>query len=182
MYYPSKKDFTVKAEQGNLIPVYKEILADMETPVSAFIKINTGDYSYLLESVEGGEKIGRYSFLGSDPSLVFKSKGLDIEVVENKHASKFKTTCDPLIELKKILARYKFVPVKGLPRFCGGLVGYLSYDMVRFFEELPDNNTDDLDMDDSVFVLTDTILIFDRVIHTIKVVSNAHVTGSASRP
>lgn len=181
MYYPSKKDFIAKAEQGNLIPVYKEILADMETPVSAFMKINTGDYSYLLESVEGGEKIGRYSFLGSDPSLVFKSKGLNIEVVENKHTSKFKTTSDPLIELKKILARYKFVPVKGLPRFCGGLVGYFSYDMVRFFEELPDNNPDDLDLDDSVFVLTDTILIFDRVSHTIKVVSNAHVTGSASR-
>lgn len=181
MYYPSKKDFIRKAKKGNLIPVYKEIMADMETPVSAFIKIDRGSYSYLLESVEGGEKIGRYSFLGSCPSLIFKNKGRQIEITDNSHVQRFITRHDPLSELKKIVSRYKFVPVKGLPRFCGGLVGYLGYDMVRFFEKLPDTNPDDLNLSDSVFVLTDTILIFDHINRTIKVVSNAQVTGSASR-
>lgn len=181
MYYPSKKDFIKKAQKGNLIPVYREIMADMETPVSAFVKINRDNYAYLLESVEGGEKIGRYSFLGSYPSLVFKSKGRQIEIVRNHQIERFITQHDPLYELKKILKPYKFIPVKGLPRFCGGLVGYLGYDIVRFFEKLPDNNPDDLNLHDSIFILTDTILIFDHLNHTIKVVSNAYVRGSATK-
>ncbi|MBN1353786.1 MAG: anthranilate synthase component I [Candidatus Omnitrophica bacterium] len=180
MYYPSKKEFLRLSKKGNLIPVYREILADFETPLSAFMQIDDGEFSYLLESVEGGEKIARYSFLGSRPSLVFKSKGREITIIEGKRKRVFNTKKDPLTEIKDIMARFTFVPVKGLPRFSGGLVGYIGYDVVKFFEKLPDKNKDTLGLPDSTFVLTDTILIFDHVDHKIKVVSNAFVDGSPS--
>lgn len=179
-YTPSKKEFISLAKKGNLIPVFRDITADLETPVSAFMKIDRGDYSFLLESVEGGEKIARYSFLGSVPSLVFRSKGRDIEISEEGKTRRFTTSTDPLDEMRRLLDRYKFVHTAGLPRFCGGLVGFMGYDMVRFFEELPSKNPDELKVPDSVFLLTDTILIFDHVKHKIKVVSNAHVEGDPS--
>lgn len=172
---PDKKEFIKLAKHGNLIPVYAEIEADLLTPVSAFLRIKGRGYSYLLESVEGEEKLARYSFLGSDPSLVFKSTGRQIEIKEYGRVRRYKTDKDPLFEIKNIMAGYSFVPVKGLPRFCGGLVGYIGYDMVRFFENIPDKNLVGLDLPDSVFVLTDTILIFDHVMHKIKIVSNAYI-------
>ena len=174
MYYPSLKEFIKKAKEGNLIPVYQEILADFETPVSAFTKIDTGNYAYLLESAERGEGLGRYSFLGSNPSLIFKSKGKRVEIIKDGKKEVRKVS-DPLIALKKLMAQYKFVKVKGLPRFVGGMVGYLSYDMARVFERLPDENPDDLNLPDAIFLLTDTILIFDHLEHKIKVISNAHI-------
>ncbi|MDD5746489.1 MAG: anthranilate synthase component I [Candidatus Omnitrophica bacterium] len=179
MYHPSCEEFKRLSKKGNLIPVYRELLADLETPVSAFMKIDNDAYAYLLESVEGGEKIGRYSFLGCNPSLVFKSKGRDIELLKKKNgrfrSTRFTAEQDPLQEIKKIMQGYRFVDVAGLPRFCGGLVGYISYDTVRFFESIPDKNPDDLNLADCTFVLTDTILIFDHVSHTIKIVSNAFI-------
>jgi len=179
MYYPSKKEFIKLAKKGNLIPVYREILADFETPLSAFRKIDRSNYSFLLESVEGGERLARYSMLGSNPSLVFSSKGNKITIKEGNDIKSFVTGSDPIEELKNIFKRYRFVGVKGLPRFCGGFVGFLGYDMVRFIEDLPDKNKDDLKLPDSVFMLTDTLLIFDHVDHKIKIVSNVHVTGNA---
>lgn len=180
MYYPSLKEFIRKSKRGNLIPVYKEILADFETPVSAFTKIDTGDYAYLLESAERGEKLGRYSFLGSNPSLIFKSKGRRVEII-SEGKKKIQEVFDPLITLKKLMADYKFVKVKGLPRFVGGMVGYLAYDMVRFFEEIPDENPDDLNLPDAIFLLADTLLIFDHLEHKIKVISNAYVKKSPKK-
>lgn len=177
-FVPSKEEFIKLSKKGNLIPVYKEISADLETPVSAFTKIDKSDYSFLFESVEGGEKIARYSFLGTAPSLIFKSKGNCIEITEDGKSHGFSAPLDPLFEMKKILDRYKFVPREGLPRFCGGLVGYMGYDTVNFFEELPSKNPDDLNLPDAVFMLTDTILIFDHINHTIKVVSNAHIKNN----
>lgn len=174
-FIPSKEEFIKLSKKGNLIPVYKEISADLETPVSAFIKIDRGNYSFLFESVEGGEKIARYSFLGNGPSLIFRSKKDSIEITEDGRTQRFKTQHDPLFEMKKVLERYKFVPIEGLPRFCGGLVGYMGYDMINFFEELPTKNPDDLGLPDAIFLLTDTILIFDHVNHSIKVVSNAYI-------
>jgi len=165
MYYPNKDEFIKLSKKGNLIPVYAEILADLETPLSAFMKISDGKYSYLLESVEGGENIARYSFIGANPSLVFKSAG----------------KVDPLSEIKELMAQYKFVPLKGLPRFCGGMVGYLSYDAVRFFEKIPDKNKDELNIPLALFVMTDTFLIFDHVNHTIKIVVLAHTEKNASQ-
>ena len=185
MYYPTKKEFKKLSKKGNLIPVYRELLADMETPVSAFKKIDTGEYSYLLESVEGGEKIGRYSFLGSNPSLLLKVKGNIVELFEKKGIEfKRKTYTlkkDPLDEIKNIIDQYKFVEVPGLPRFCGGLVGYMSYDIVRYFENIPDSNPDDPGLPDAEFVLTDTILIFDHVAHKIKIVSNVHIQDKSDK-
>ena len=180
MHYPDKKEFIKLSKKGNVIPVYREILADFETPLSAFAKVDEGEFSYLLESVEGGEKIARYSFLGSKPSLVFMSKGQNITILKGKKKKTFKARKDPLQEIKNIMDEFTYVPVKGLPRFSGGLVGFMGYDVVRFFEKLPDMTKDDLKLPDSVFVLTDTILIFDHVDRKIKVISNAHVDKDAS--
>lgn len=181
MYYPSKEEFIELSKKGNLIPVYRNILTDFETPLSAFAKIDKSNYSFLLESVEGGERLARYSILGSNPSLIFSSKGNKITITEGKISSNFTSKSDPIDELKKILNRYKIVDVKGLPRFSGGLVGFFGYDMVRFIEKLPVKNPDDLNLPDCLFMLTDTLLIFDHVDHKIKVISNAHVDGDPAQ-
>jgi len=180
MYYPSLKEFLKLSDQGNLIPVYKEINADLDTPVSAFLKIKKGKFTFLLESVEGQEKIARFSFIGSKPSLVFKSKNKNIQIIypQQKRIKKFETKLSPLDEIKNIMKDYKTVTVAGLPRFYGGLVGYMGYDTVRFFENIPDKNPDDLKLPDSVFMLTDTILIFDHVNHTIKIVTNVMLANT----
>jgi anthranilate synthase component 1 len=182
VYYPDKEEFIRRSRSGNLVSVYREILADMETPVSAFKKINTGDYSFLLESVEGGERMARFSFLGSEVSLVIKSKGRTVEVIEDGRTRTItlEPGQDPLHVLKTQLNRFKWVPDPELPRFCGGAVGYIGYDTVRFFEDLPDTSADDLDLDDCLFVFTDTLLVFDHVKHKIKVLCNAQVNGDPS--
>lgn len=176
MIYPDFNEFKKLARKGNVIPVYKEILADLETPVSAFLKIDDGPYSYLLESVESQENIGRFSFLASHPSLVFESKNRTVTFSHFKKGYKssrsFQCSCAPLDELKKILAGYRFVSLQGLPRFCGGFVGYVGYDMVRFSEKIPDKNSDDIGTPDCVFMLSDTLMIFDHVNRKIKIVSN----------
>lgn len=177
MYFPSLEEFRIKSVRGNLVPVYREILADMETPVSALCKIDNGEHAFLLESVEGGENIAQYSFLGSNPSLTFWSKGNTVTIARNGEVEKKENVEDPLAELKKLMAEFRPVNVDGLPRFHGGAVGFLCYDMVRFFEKLPDSTSDDLQMPDCFFMLTDTILVFDHVNHKIKVVSNAHIDG-----
>jgi len=174
MFKPDFKEFLKLTRKGNVIPVYMEVNADLDTPVSAFLKIKQGDYSFLLESVEGQEKIARYSFLGTNPSLIFKSKGRKIEIIDvgrNKSRS-FITKETPLDEIKKIMQDFRSVELPGLPRFYGGLVGYMGYDTVRFFEKIPDKNKDTLGIPDTLFILTDTILIFDRLNHTLKIVSN----------
>jgi anthranilate synthase component I len=178
MYYPSKKEFMRLSKRANVVPVYREILADLLTPVSAFMKVQN-EYSYLLESVEGEEKMARFSFIGIEPSLIFKSKGKSVEIVKGKKKKTFLTD-SPLKEIAAIMKSFKPVSVKGLPRFSGGLVGYMGYDMVRFFEDLPDKNTDDLDVLDSVFVMADSHIIFDHSTHKIKVVVNAYMEGECS--
>ena len=175
MYTPNFDTFRALARQGNLIPVARQILADMETPVSAFRKIDSGNYAFLLESVEGGEKWGRYSFLGSNPSLVFRAKGPHLEVLRGEGREVLTDTQDPLAGLSKLLKGYRAVRVPELPRFTGGMVGYLSYDIVRHLERLPVQTKDDLDLPDALFLMTDTLLIFDNVTHRITVVSNAIV-------
>lgn len=186
MMIPQREEFLARARRGNLIPVYREILADRLTPVSAFEKLMAGSeasggngHAFLLESVEGGERIGRYSFLGSNPSLIFRSKGNVATVTEG---SRTRTVViapgdDPLTLLKEMLGRYTYVESPDLPRFCGGAVGFFGYDVVRFFENLPDSNPDELHVDDAYFLFTDTLLIFDHVRHRLKVVCNAHVTN-----
>ncbi|MFZ4859726.1 MAG: anthranilate synthase component I [Desulfuromonadaceae bacterium] len=176
MYLPDIETFATLAQHGNLIPVYREIMADMDTPVTAFKKLDDGQYSFLLESIEGGEKWGRYSFIGSTPSQIIRSKGNVIEIIRNGITTST-TAEDPLECIRTILARYNPVEVKGLPRFLGGAVGYLGYDMVRYFEHLPSCKPANLDAYDAYFLITDTIVIFDTVSQKIKVVSNAHLDG-----
>lgn len=176
MYFPTLTDFQTLTEKGNLIPVYREIMADMDTPVSAFRKLDDGRFSYLLESIEGGEKWGRYSFLGSSPSLIIRSKGNIVETIENGVTTS-QTVVDPLASIRDLLARFTPVEVEGLPRFFGGAVGYLGYDMVRYFENLPTEKPALIDAYDSYFLITDTIVIFDNMTQKIKVVSNAHLQG-----
>ncbi|GAB4415084.1 MAG: anthranilate synthase component I [Thermodesulfovibrionales bacterium] len=176
MVQPDLKEFKVLCSRGNLIPVYREVLADMDTPVSAFLKLG-GAPSFLLESVVGGEKWARYSFLGSRPSKVIRGWGKKIEIKEDgKNPIVFEAD-DPLDVLKKEVSQYSPVEVKGLPRFFGGLVGYIGYEMVRFFERVPEGKKEGLELPDMFFMVTDTILIFDSLKQRIKVVSNAHLNG-----
>lgn len=180
-YYPDKHEFAKRAKQGNLIPVYKEILADMETPVSAFKKIGKGNYSFLLESVEGGERMARFSFLGSGTNLVIKSKDRQAQIIRGAETETIELGngvpgCQDVLDvLKQELGRLNYVADPNLPRFCGGAVGFIGYDMVRFFEDLPDTTTDDLQLPDCTFIFTDTLLIFDHVKHRIRVLCNARV-------
>ncbi|UCH45075.1 MAG: anthranilate synthase component I [Nitrospiraceae bacterium] len=177
MLHPDLKEFKKKAKKGNLIPVYKEILADLETPLSAFLKLR-GKTGFLLESLEGGEKWARYSFIGSNPSVIIEGKGLDIKVKKGRNTTKLKAVNDPLEVVSAELNKYRPVITPGLPRFFGGFVGYIGYDVVRHFEELPDNNHTGLGLPDMFLMLTDTLVVFDNLTHTIKVISNAHVDGS----
>jgi len=163
MYYPALQDMESYARQGNLVPVYREIVADLETPVSAFLKINRGGNSFLLESVEGGERLARYSFIGTNPRKIITTMPQD--------------NADPLPLIAAELEKYHVVPVTGLPKFCGGAVGYLSYEAVTRFEKLPSPPFDTLNVPESLFMFVDTVLIFDHVTHKIKVLSHAHLNG-----
>ncbi len=163
MYYPELEEVKKLKKHGNLVPVYHEMVADLETPVSAYLKIAQGDYSFLLESVEGGERLARYSFIGTEPSLVIKT-GRENPV-------------DPLTLIEKEFQHYQPVPVSGLPRFHGGIVGYLSYEVARYFEKLPAPDNDPHGLPESVLMLADTLLVFDHLTHKIKIVSHAHLDG-----
>jgi anthranilate synthase component 1 len=178
MIHPDRESFKSFLSEGNLIPVYKEILADTDTPVSAAMKLG-GTPSFLLESVVGGEKWARYSFLGSRPSRVIKSRGNKIEIIDDATETKIFETEDPLEFIKREIIQYKPVSVLGLPRFYGGLVGYIGYDMVRYFESIPDEHRPGLELPDMFFMVSDTVVIFDNLKGKIKVVSNTHVKNKS---
>ena len=170
MYYPSLEEVQSHAGSANLVPVYREINADLETPVSAYLKVARGPYSFLLESVEGGERIARYSFIGTDPMEVIRTgPGEDLGAV------------DPLVPVERMLSKYRLADVDHLDKFNGGAVGYISYDAVRYFEKLPTPDTDPLDVPEAIFMMATTYLVFDHVRHKIKVVSHAHLDGDARR-
>ena len=167
MYYPTFEEVRQLADHGNLIPVYREIDADLETPVSAYLKVARPPYSFLLESVEGGERLARYSFIGTEPYSILKTGPgqPDGEV-------------DPIIPIKAEMDSYKLIPLPDLPRFHGGAVGYLAYDIVRYFEpRVPEPPRDPLALPEALFMFTDTLLVFDHLKHTIKVVSHIHLDG-----
>ena len=171
MYYPSLDEVKKLASKGNLIPIYREVPADLETPVSAYIKTAQGKYSFLLESVEGGAHWGRYSFMGTDPDEVFRSP--------NSQDGRAKE--DPLLAVEKEISKYKLVPVDGVPRFHGGAVGYLAWEAARYFEDLPSPEKDVLKLPEAIFMLVDTVLVFDHLRHKIKIVSHVHTGDDPSR-
>ncbi len=179
---PSREQIDQLFEQGDLVPVYRTLLADLETPVSVYMKLTqTGSVSFLLESVEGGERVGRYSFLGVNPKGVISVK--NGEVVRTLHGVTTSRPLnqgeDPLHAVEKEFGRVTPVRIEGLPRFIGGAVGMLSYDIVRYFERLPDTATHDLDVPDAAFMLIDTLVIFDHAKHQLIILANAHNTDGA---
>ena len=167
MYHPDLEEARLRRNEGNLMPVYREIVADLETPVSAFLKINRGGPSFLLESVEGGQRLARYSFIGTEPY-----KTLKVQLADN---------LNPLADIQKELAHFKVVPVEGLPRFYGGAVGYLSYETAAHFEKLPAPSADPLNLPEAFFMLSDTLLVFDHVTHSIKVLSHVRLDGNLEK-
>jgi anthranilate synthase component 1 len=175
MIAPTLADFRALAKSGKLVPIYREVFADLDTPVSAFRKIDEGPYSFLLESVEGGETWGRYSLLGSRPSLVFIARGDRCEIHEGGRVTA--GARHPLEELEDLLRRHQAVALPGLPRFCGGAVGYFGYDAVRWFERLPERAADDPRLPDAVFLFGDVVSVFDNLSHSLKVVTHARGGG-----
>ncbi len=175
-YRPSLEEFLAAPPQAPRAPIYRQLTADALTPVSAFRRIERGAPSFLFESVVGGERVGRYSFLGSEPFCIFEARGLEISVtdVASGH-SVTHMTADPLLELERLLARYMAAPAKGLPRFTGGAVGYAAYDAVRYIERLPNAPPDDRGLPDLLFALYDRMVLFDHIRKTVLVVAHARL-------
>jgi anthranilate synthase component 1 len=177
-YFPSFDDFSRLAKGNSVVPVYRQLVGDTLTPVSAFCKIQEGDWAFLFESVIGGERLGRYSFLGAGPFLRFQAFGQRV-VVETRTGDRWSRTetehPDPLRLLEEQLAGYRAPHVPGLPRFCGGAVGYAGYDAVRYVERLPNAPPDDRQLPDLCFAFYDRMVIFDHINKTIAVVAHAHI-------
>ena len=184
---PSFEEFSALTARGNLIPVRCEVLADLETPVSAFLKLGRAcpqNDAFLLESVEGGENLARYSFLGLSSRGFLKTQGRQAWLSFDGQTREIELNdgLDPLHVLQRALGAFQYVEVPGLPRFPGGAVGFLGWDLVRFFEKLPDAPPDDRQLPDCHLILTDTVLIFDAVRHTITVLNNAYVPAGGDVP
>jgi len=188
VHYPAFADFKRLARSANVVPVYRQLLADTLTPVSAFQKLNLGGpphepcsgHGFLLESVTGGERIGRYSFLGSEPRAIIRAKGDRVEIAEGREVERHQSA-DPLRDVEEALSRTRSARVPGLECFAGGVVGYLAYDVVRYVEHLPDAPPDDRGLPDCYLMACDTLVIFDHVFKTIKVVHNARLDGHSPR-
>jgi anthranilate synthase component 1 len=173
-YYPTFNEFKELSKKGNVVPVYRQLFADTLTPVSAFQKVSDTDYAFLLESADGGEKIAKYSTIGSNPFAGFKCKGSNVEIFNKEGITHIETT-DPFKVLEQQISKFTPVRVNGLPDFFGGAVGYTSYDSVRYVETLPDSTTDDLNLPDMYFMFYDETIVFDHLNKTIKVVCAAHI-------
>ncbi len=174
---PAFEDFQGWADQAPCVPVYRQVTSDGLTPVSAFTRIERSAPSFLFESVVGGEKVGRFSFLGTEPFLRFEARGESITITpgHDPSASKTSTSADPFKDLETLIERYRAVHLPGLPRFAGGAVGYAAYDAVRYTEHLPNGPADDRGLPDLSFSLYDRMVIFDHIRKTIFVVAHAHV-------
>jgi anthranilate synthase component I len=193
MYQPTKDEFLKLAAQGNLIPVTRRILADVETPVSAYRKLRGNGESFLFESVEGGEHLGRYSFVGCNPRALITQRGNRIEVTQDgKVTEKFaipapgREPCDQCVQdglevVEKVLGRYRPVTLPGLPRFTGGAVGFIGYEFIHDVEPVvPRPPHDELNTPVLVFLIADELLIFDRALQTITILVNACLDGASS--
>ena len=181
-YHPSFDEFVALAAGASVVPVYRQLVSDTLTPVSAFCKIQEGDWSFLFESVVGGERVGRYSFLGSGPFLRFQAQDQKVQrqtvVAGQPGPCEERTHPDPLRLLEEELTAYRAPHVPGLPRFCGGAVGYAGYDTVRYVERLPHPPRDDRQLPDLCFAFYDRMVIFDHINKTIAAVAHAHVAGA----
>lgn len=172
---PSFFAFKQMAKRGNLIPVYQEFLADMDTPVSAYLKIRDKSFSYLLESADGGKRWGRYSFIGFKPFLIAVSRNQEMEILEGTEKKVLKDIGNPIYVLKDLIKKLRPVTIKNLSPFQGGFVGYFNYDLIRKWEYLPGISPQDVKMPESVFMFSKRLIIFDHLTHQIKVVAFAHL-------
>ena len=180
MITPNREDFVRLAGEYEYVPVCREFLADALTPVSAFRRLAAGQsHAFLLESVEGGEKTGRYSFLGTEPELIFRSTLESVDLIRDDGSVERREGVDPLAELEKELARYRAAPLEGMPRFAGGAVGYAAYDAVRLVEHLPDVPADRLGLPDLYFMFCPTVIAFDNARNTVRVITHARVAQGA---
>jgi anthranilate synthase component 1 len=186
---PDFATFESLAARGNLVPVSATFTADYETPVSAYQKLMAGGgCSFLLESAEKSDQIGRFSFLGSNPRFVFTARGREIELRTREAKVQTYTLADgvdPLTELERLMEPYRPVELPGMPPFIGGAVGYLAYDMVRFFEPtVPGSSRDELGLPDMVFMLADTVVVFDHRYRLLQIIANVclddHASGEAA--
>ena len=181
-YHPTLAEVQELANQGNLVPVWRELPADLETPVSVYLKLRGGNASFLLESVEKGEQLGRYSFLGIEPTGILTIRDGQVHLQEGGSLRQVRSPDgDPLAAAKETLSPYHPIAVEGLPRFCGGLVGYVAYEVTRFFEKVPLAPRPGLGLPDAVFLVADTLVIFDHVTHRLLLVANAHIDGSPAK-
>jgi anthranilate synthase component I len=179
MIQPDFKTFRKLAQQGNLVPVYDSFTADLLTPVGAHLRLaHNAKYSFLLESVEGGETLARYTFTGANPEEVFRSRGRACSLESARKRTNFET--NPIERLRKLVARYKPVRVAGLPPLIGGAIGYFAYDMVRLMERIPASGRDDLGLDDCVMMFYRGLVAFDHVRHRIWVVRNVFTEGEGT--
>lgn len=172
--YPTLDEVNSLRDRGNFCPIYGELLADLETPVSAFLKVARGPWSFLLESVTGGQHLARYSFIGADPYLTLRFADGLAHAVQGGYKQTLPYT-DPLMVLGSYLSDYHPVRLPGLPRFVGGAVGYLGYETVGCFERLPRPTARGYTMPDGMWQFVDTLLVFDHLTHKIKVVSHVHL-------
>ena len=179
MIQPDFKTFSKLARQGNLVPVYETFTADLLTPVGAYLRIAHGaKYSFLLESVEGGENIARYTFAGANPEEVFRARGRMCTLETGGREIQFDD--DPIEQLRRLTARYHPVRVPGLPPLIGGAIGYFAYDMVRLIEKIPASGRDDLGLDDCVMMFYLGLIVFDHVQHRVWVIRNVFTEGKGS--
>src|SRR4030081_2750430 len=179
MIQPDFREFQRLAKQGNLVPVYDVFSADLLTPVSAYLRIARGArYSFLLESVEGGEKIARYTFAGAHPEEVFRYAN-GACVLENRNKLVWEER-DPVSFLRQRMEKFKPVRIPGLPPLVAGAIGYFSYDMVRLIERLPKTLRDEIGLYDAVLMFYQGILAFDHVQHRLWIVQNVFTEGSGS--
>lgn len=180
MFYPGLNQVKELARKYNLIPVSMEVYADMETPISLFKRFEDSEYCFLLESVEGGEKWARYSFVGRNPFLTARSSS-NKTVVEYRNGNKKELEGNPVEVIKDLLSKYRGADIPELPRFNGGAVGFFGYDLIRYYENLPDVPEDDLHLPESHFMFTDEVIAFDHLKQKIHIIANLHVNGNIER-
>jgi len=172
--HPSYEEFCALARRGNVVPVYADIIADGDTPVSAFRKLENGDLCFLFESAEQKEGSGRYSFLGFYPRLVLESDGHSFSILKNGQRHTSPISKDPLVHLEEVMRRFRFVPAPELPRFAGGAVGFLGYDVARSFEPtVPAPKNNELGVPEMMFTIMNLLIVFDHRERRMKLIANA---------
>lgn len=180
MFYPCIEEVKILAKDYNIIPVSMEVYADMETPISLFKRLEQSKYCFLLESVEGGEKWGRYSIIGKNPFILaksFKNK----TIIKEKNGKVSEVEGNPVEAIRSLMEKFKGASITNMPRFTGGAVGFFGYDMIRYYEDLPDVPEDDLNLPESHFLFVDEVLVFDHLKQKIHVIVNLHVDGNLER-